>query len=328
MDSLIFALNAVMPIILMVTIGYFLKRIGFMNLGLAKSLNKLVFRVFLPVMLFLNVYRIEQFDAIEFGYILYSVAGILLVFLLAIPVVLYVTRQRPRRGVLLQAAFRSNFALIGIPLAKSLFGDEGVMVATLLSAVTVPLFNVLAVLSLSIFSEGGKRPSLKRILLNIVENPLIQGVVAGLAALGIRALFVRWGVSFRLTDLTSLYTVLGYLSNLATPLALLALGAQFEFSAVAELKREIIVGTLLRAVIVPAFGIGTAYLFFTSHFTGAHFASFVAVFTTPVAVSSVPMSQEMGGDTTLAGQLVVWSTLASAPAIFVAAYLLRAAGIF
>ena len=200
--------------------------------------------------------------------------------------------------------------------------------ATLLSVVTIPMLTILAVISLSLFREDGGKPNIKKILLDIVKNPLILSVLAGLAALGVRALFVRWGVDFRLDQVVPVYKTLGYLKALATPLALLSLGAQFEFSAVASLRREIIFGTLARAVFVPLFGIGVAYLFFRWAFTGAHFAAFVAVFTTPVAVSSLPMAQEMKADAVLAGQLIVWTTLVSGATLFLAAFLLRLAGIF
>jgi predicted permease len=124
-----------------------------------------------------------------------------------------------------------------------------------------------------------------------------------------------------------LFTILKYLSNLSTPLVLLVLGAQFEFSAVRALRREVVFGTLMRTLIVPLLGIGIAYLCFKNRFTGAHFAAIVAVFATPVAVSSVPMAQEMQNDVTLAGQLLVWTTLFSALTIFLASFLLRLAGI-
>ena len=329
MDSLLFAIGAVAPIVLMVSIGYLLKRIGFMSADFARAANKLVFRVFLPSMLFLNVYRIENLAQMDFSYVLYTVAVLLVIFSLSIPAVLCITRRGDRRGVLIQASFRSNYALIGIPLASSLFGEAGSIVATLLSAVVIPMLNVLAVVSLTVFREQeGKRPSVKSILLGIAKNPLIQSVLLGIVMLGLRAMFVEWGVSFRLSDVKPLFTVLSYLSNLATPLALLVLGAQFEFSAVPALKKELIYGILVRVLVVPLIGVGTAYLLFANRFSGAHFAAFVAMFCTPVAVSSVPMAQERGGDTVLAGQLVIWTTLFSALTVFIASFLLRAVGIF
>ena len=329
MESLLFAVNAVLPIILMVALGYALKRVGFMNGDFAKMANRIVFRILLPAMLFLNVYKIQDMGSIDPFYIFYVLGALIIIFLVSLPLCLILTKKAERRGVLLQAAYRSNYALIGLPLAQSLYGDEGVMIATLLSAVTIPLLNILAVISLSLFREDHGKVSVKKIVLEIVKNPLILGVVAGLAVLGVRALFSAWDISFRLSSITPVYTVLGYLSSTATPLSLLVLGAQFEFSAIRALRREIMAGVLLRTVIVPVIGLGVAYFFFfPSHFYGAHFAAFVAMFATPVAVSSVPMAQEMNSDAALAGQLVVWTTIASALSVFLAAYLLKVGGVF
>lgn len=328
MESLIFALNAVLPIILMVLIGYFLKRIGFMKPEFSKAANRLVFRVFLPAMLFLNVYKIENIAEMKFGYALYAVVSLLILTAVMTPIVIFFSGAKNQRGVLLQSIFRSNYALIGIPLASALFGEEGVIVATLLSAVIVPVFNVLAVICLSVFKGGKTKIDFKSVFIEILKNPLIQSIAAGLVVLGIRALFVKWGFEFRLTDITPLEKVLNYLSNMATPMALIVLGAQFDFSAVSSMKREIIFGSVIRTLIVPLVGLGGAYLLFRDSFGGAEFAALVAMFATPVAVSSVPMAQEMEGDVTLAGQLVVWTTIISAATIFLSSYLLKVAGIF
>jgi predicted permease len=167
-----------------------------------------------------------------------------------------------------------------------------------------------------------------KIVLDILKNPLIIGIAAGLLAVAVRALLVKLGVSFRLSDITPLMTVFQYISNLAIPMALLVLGAQFEFSAVSALRREIIFGSVVRVVVIPLVFSGIALLFFRDKFSAAHFACFVSVFATPVAVTSVPMAQEMGGDVTLAGQLVVWSTLVSALTVFLFTFVLRLLGAF
>ena len=328
MDSLIFALNAVLPIIILVAIGYLLKRIKWLDVPFAKTTNKLVFHLFLPVMLFLNVYKIDGIQSIELSPILYSVAALAAIFLVAIPAVLALSKQNTHRGVLLQSAFRSNYALVGIPLTQSLFGEAGLAVSSLMSVAVIPFINILAVISLTMFNSNGKRPSVKSVLVGILKNPLIQSVFLGIFVLCIRALFIKWNISFRISDIKPLYTAMGYLSNLATPLALIMLGVQFEFSAVTSLKKEIAFGVLMRTVIVPILCIGCAFLCFRDRFNGAHFAAFVSVFATPVSVSSVPMTQEMGGDAALAGQLVVWTTLVSSLSIFTVSFLLRSAGIF
>lgn len=328
MESLIFALEAVSPIIMMVALGYIIKRIGYVKQEHAEILNKLVFRLFLPVMLFLNVYNIETVSGLSYSYIGYTVISALIIFLVFIPIIMAVTKDNKRRGAMLQSTFRSNYALIGIPLAESLFGQAGAAVATLLSAAIIPTFNILAVIDLSIFRNNSTKASAKKIFLDIIKNPLIISIFLGIAALGIRTLFVNLGIAFRLTDIEPVFKVLKYLSSVATPLALLVLGIQFEFSAVSELRKEIIVGVFIRTAIVPLLGLGVTYLFFRDAFSGAHFATFVAVFATPVAVSSVPMAQEMDSDVVLTGQLVIWTTLFSAFTVFIASFLLKSAGVF
>lgn len=325
MSDIIFAINATAPIVLMVLVGYFLKRIGLLEASVGKALNKLVFRVFLPAMLFLNMYKIESFADIDFTFVWYTLAATVILFGIAIPTVSFMTKENPKRGALLQSVFRANYALVGIPLATSLFGEKGSIMATVLSAFIVPVFNMLAVVGLCIFSPD-KKPSVKKVLLGIVKNPLIQSIALGFVVLGIRAIFVRFGIEFRITDIEPVYKTLNNLSSVATPLALLVLGAQFELSAIPELKKYITFGVAVRNFIVPLIGIGTAYLI--GCFEGAHFATFVAVFCTPVAVSSVPMAQEMDADVSLAGQLVIWSTVFSAISIFLASYLLKTLGVF
>ncbi len=329
MDSFIFALSAVAPIVLAVVVGYFFKRIGMMDEDFAKKANKLVFRAFMPVMLFVNIYKMSLSD-VDLGFIGYCLIALFVVFALSVPACMMIAGKKDRVGVLVQAIFRSGYSLIGIPLAGSLYGDEGMMAATILSAALIPCFNVLAVISLSALgNESGEKVSPKKIILDIIKNPLIIGIFAALVCVAVRTfVFERFGIEFRLSDITPLFQVLQYLANLAIPLALLVLGAQFEFSAVAALKKEIIFGTLTRTVIVPALVLGVAFLFFRERFNAAQFATLVAAFATPVAVPSVPMVQEMGGDVTLAGQLVVWSTLVSAITVFLVTFLLRMGGAF
>ncbi|MBE6555428.1 MAG: AEC family transporter [Ruminococcaceae bacterium] len=327
MDSLLFAVSAIMPIVAMVAIGYLLKRTGLISQSYAQITNKLVFRLFLPAMLFLNIYRIEDPGDMELGFMLYALAAVLLTFLVCLPLTVLITREQRRRGALLQSTFRSNNALIGVPLAEALCGTAGVVAAALLSAAIIPLYNILAVVSLSLFRTDGKRVSVKKMLLDIVKNPLIESIALALAVLAIRGVLAANGVDFRLSELPVLFDVLQFLSNVATPLALLALGAQFEFRAIAGYRKELLFGVTVRTVLSPLVFLSGAVLLLGRYFSAAHFAVFVSVFATPVAVSSVPMAQEMDSDTTLAGQLVVFTTLVSALSIFLSSFLLRLIGV-
>ena len=331
LDAFIFAANAVLPIVILIVLGYLLKRIGLLSKEFLDVGNKLTFRVLLPVMLFCNVYEIERLNEINVPFIVYGIAAVVVIFFIAIAVCCAFTKDSAKRGTLIQAIFRSNYAIIGIPLAASLFGDMGAAAAGVMSAFCIPTFNILAVVTLTLFNGSSEKQGVdvKKILLGIVKNPLIIGTVAGLAVLGIRELFLMWDIGFRLSDITFLYKSLENVKSICTPFALLILGGKFEFSAVSKLWKEIVFGTAIRTVAVPVLGLAAAFLLREQlGLTGEHFAAYVGVFATPVAVASAVMAKEMGADDELAGQMVVWTSLVSAVTIFVYVTVLKALGIF
>ncbi len=330
-DALAFSANAVFPIVLLTAFGFVLKKAGLLTAEFLDVGNRLTFRVFLPVMLFCNVYRIGRLTDINIAFIVYAIAAVLVIFLLAVMVCCAFTKDGAKRGSLIQAIFRSNYAIIGIPLAESLFGEKGAGAAGVMSAFCVPLFNILGVVTLTLFNgdAGRKKADIKKILTGIAKNPLIIGTVSGLCTLGLRELFTLARIGFRLSDVTFFYKALGNVSSLCTPFALIVLGGRFEFSAVPKLIRDIAFGTAARNVVVPFIGIGAAYLMRDIlGISGEHFASLVGVFATPAAVASAIMAKEMGADGELAGQLVVWTTLAGTVTVFVCVTVLRALGIF
>ena len=330
-DAFLFAAEAVLPIVLLIVLGYVLKRRGMLNKPFLDVGNKLTFRVLLPVMLFCNVYKIDRLSDVNVAFVLYGIGAVIILFLAAIAVCCAFTKDNAKRGSLIQSVFRSNYAIIGIPLAASLFGDKGAAAAGVMSAFCVPTFNILGVITLVIFNgnEEKQKADIKKILLGVVKNPLIIGTVTGLAVLGIREIFVKTGISFRLSDVTVLFKTLENIKSICTPLALIVLGGKFEFSAVSRLRREIIFGTLVRTVAVPVIGLGTALLLKnTMSLSGEHFATYMGVFATPVAVASAIMAKEMGADDELAGQLVVWTSLVSTVTIFIYVTVLRIIGIF
>lgn len=328
------AVNAVLPIILLILLGYVLRQKNFISGDFVKMGNKLVFKVCLPCMLFINVYNIESFSSIRWDIVIYCVIMIGIIFILGLATTLATTKVPERRGVILQCTFRSNFAIIGLSLAGALGGDEAMAVAAVVSAFTIPVYNMLAVVALSVFVGGSGKGSIKNILLNIVKNPLIIGVVLGLVCLGIRTAQVElFGeVVFALNNqLKFLYTALNNLKSVASPFALIVLGGQFEFSAVKGLLKEIVVGTAWRIVLSPLLGIGGAILLSSTtdllQCGVNEFPALIALFGSPVAVSSAVMAGNMGNDEQLATQLVVWTSLCSIVTIFLQVCILMGAGL-
>lgn len=348
-DIVITCLNAILPIILLILLGYFLKRIKLLNGNFLKIGNGIVFKVCLPCMLFINIYdKMNSFADVRWDIVLYSVIVICLIFCLGLVTAVLTTKQADRRGVILQCSFRSNFAVIGLALVDRLGGDVGI--ASVISAFSIPVFNILAVIALSIFVKEeeevqGDTPQLskakkfgksaKGIILNILKTPLIIGVALGLLCVGIREIeraCCGGEVPFALNNqLKFLYAAVTDIKAAATPLALIILGGQFEFSAVKGMTKEIIIGTLWRIVLAPLIGIGTAFLL--SRYTpllnnlNTVYPTLIALFGTPVAVSSAIMAGAMKNDEQLATQYVVWTSLGSIITIFATVLILMGCGL-
>ncbi len=330
------AVNAVAPIILLIVLGYWLRCKNFISESFVKTGNSFVFKICLPCMLFVNVYNIESFDVVRWDIVGYTVAVICLIFVLGLVTAVLATDVDRRRGVILQCTFRSNFVIIGLTLASALGGGEAEGIGAVVSAFTIPVFNILAVVALSIYlkdSAKGAR-SIKNILVNIAKNPLIIGVALGLICLGIRSLQVSFfgEVVFALNrEMKFLYSAVSNLKAIASPLALILSGGQFTFSAVKELKKEIIVGTVWRIVIAPLIGIGGAVVLSScTNWLSCgvnEYPALIALFGSPVAVSSAVMAGAMGNDEQLATQLVVWTSLCSIVTIFLEVCILMAAGL-
>ena len=319
------AINAIVPILLLILIGYGLRKTGFINENFTKVGNKLVFNLCLPAMLFVNIYDIESVGSIQWDVVIYTICIICILFLMSFVAAKISTKVADRKGVVMQCVYRSIYAIIGLPLANALGGAEAMAVAAVLSAFSIPVFNIFAVISLSIFIKGAesKKDNLKGILSSIFKNPLIIGVALGLACLGLRQLQTQLfgDVVFSLRrDIKFLYTVLDNLKAITSPLALLVLGAQFTFSAVKGMFQEIAVGTIFRTILAPAVGIGIAVAL--SKYTNflscgvTEYPALVAMFGSPVAVSSAVMAAGMNNDEQLATQLVVWTSICSIFTIF------------
>ncbi len=333
LEIFLFAFNAVMPIVLLILLGYFFRKIKLLNDNFLSVANKFVFNAALPVLLFFNVYNIGGFTDIEWNTVIFALGVIFLLFIAGLVYCLLFVKNNKQKGVVWQSFFRSNFAIIGLPLAQALGGEQGIATASILSAFSIPLFNALAAVSLSVFvpADGKAKINVKDIILRVVKNPLIIGVFAGFFILGVRQFIPTYSsgepVFSIKNDLSFLYKFIDMFSDIASPLALIVLGGQFRFDAVKSLKKQIIPATAARIVFAPALGIVLAVVLseYTEYFNfaAAHYASFVALFGSPVAVSSAIMAQQMDNDGQLANQILVWTSIFSVITVFITVAVLK-----
>ena len=322
MDSFIFSVNAVLPLVTLVVLGYILRRIGLISPAWAAAANKLCFRTFLPVLLFINVYSTDSLADVYWGLSIFAMGGILFGFALGyLAQALFVTDRR-QKGVVWQGVFRTNFAILGIPLAISLFGEDGGRSTAVLSLFAIPMFNIFSVVSLRGCKDDAKLAGAKGLLLSIAKNPLIIGVF-----LGFVALFIRWlnPEALSLSNIPFLFSAVSTMSQAATPLMLISLGAQFSFKSARGLMKPLVITVFLRIILIPTIILTTAFIFFPQ-FRGPDFASLISIFATPVAIAATVMAVEMGGDEELAGQIMFWTTVISAVTIFLYVLVFRELG--
>ena len=301
LESFQVAFNAVMPLLLLVGVGWAAVRSGVTDRAFMNRLNTLNFKLFFPFLMFKNVYGAEPENLPTTALMITGAVSLLVLVALLMIVVPRIVKENPRRGTIIQAIFRSNFIIYGIPLTTFVFGDGKASVCGIMVMIMVSMFNVLSVVVLEYYREGGKvRPG--PLLLGIVKNPLLQGCVAGMLCylLGIKLpVFLKEPVFA--------------LGSMASTLALVVLGANLQFAELKKNGRTITTVLLVRLLLLPLVMVPLAWLI---GLRGVELFLILMIYGTPVATASYPMAQNMGGDGQLAGQLVFISTVFSLATIF------------
>ena len=326
----LFACNAVVPILLLALLGYFLRMVRFADDAFFKTVNKLVFRVFLPILLYCNIYEIDSLHDVNWGAVGYIAAVVLILYAIGVGLAKLCIPERLQKGPFIQCVYRSNCAIVGIPLAEALGGAPAVAFTAVATAITIPLFNTLAVICLSHYA-GEQKPPIRQTLLRTVKNPLIIGVALGIATVGLRMLLPKndagESVFLLSRDCPFFFSALTTAAKAATPLALVVLGARFDFSAVRALRKQISLAVFMRLIFAPALAVGGAVLLSRCGvlpFSKVEYPALVAVFASPIAVSSSVMVSEIGGDDQYGAQLVVWTSVFSVLTVFLTVFFMRA----
>lgn len=307
MDSMWIAFTTVLPLLLMMAVGFVIRRAGIMNETSVSQANRVVYTIFLPLLIFQNIRSSTLDIGLDSRFIFYIVIAILFQFLLALCIVLLSEKNNAKRGVMLQGMFHANYVLFGIMICLNLFGSDTASAATLLIAVVVPLFALLSIVSLAMFDGG--RPGFFKTLFGVFVNPMTIACILGILCL----VFEIW-----LPD--PIEQTISSLSSIATPLAFVLLGASFGFREVKNSVRGLTLTLLMKLLIFPAIFLGVGILL---GYRGGDLAVLLAIFASPVAVSTFTLAGEMGGDEQLAGQLVIFSSVLSILTIFLFIFLLR-----
>ena len=306
------ALGGVVPLFCLMAVGVFVKRSRLLSEEELRHVNRMVFRVFFFFMMFYNIYISDPQTAFQPILMIFGAGGVLLTALVFGAIVCMIEKDNARRGPMIQAAFRGNYVLMGIPLVSNIFGDAAVAIPTMMIAAIVPLYNVLGVLVLETFRGG--RFDLLPILRSVLMNPMILGAITGALC--------------RLVELPIPAPVLKPVAQIAaatTPVALIILGASFHGGSYHAHLRQLIFSVASRLIIVPAIVLSLAIIL---GFRGVELVTLIAVFATPCAVAGFAMAQQMQADAGLAGNCVVYSSALSCFTIFGWVFLLKILGFF
>ena len=328
MKNLLFSVNIVLPLAILLGLGYIFKKQGLFTDSFVKAGNKLCFYVLLSCSLFKNLYD-AVLDEIPVKFIVFVMLGICAEFVLGIIFAKAISKQKNQIGVIVQGVFRSNFAYIGIPLSTMMFADSQLISATsneisIITIFTIPLFNILAVIALTYLNDHKSDENLLvASFRNLAKNPCVISVNLGIAVLLLRMAVPS--VSFFVRDhLSFAYKVLGYLGSMSTPFALLMVGAGLNFSHSLTNIRKLSLTVLVKNLIFPGIILFAAAMM--KSFTPVDFAVMISVFASPTAVASAVMASEMKGDGELANEIVVYSTLFSILSLIIIIYSLKTAG--
>nr|WP_312577822.1 AEC family transporter [Sedimentibacter sp.] len=312
MENLIFSINVVLPMFLIMCLGVFLRKINIFDEKFLKTANAFTFKVLLPTLLFYNIYSSNLSDSFNWKLVTFAVITVLITIALLFIIVPLIEKDNKNKGVIIQGLYRSNFVLFGIPLCTNIFGDESTGVTSMLIAVIVPLYNFFAVIILDVYSKD--KLDIKNTFLSILKNPLIVGSVAGIL---LSLLNVKIPGSLEQT----IYDI----SKIATPLALILLGGEFEIGNLYKNIKHVLIVCIGKLILIPTivFAIAIAV-----GFRGIELGSLLAMVAAPVAVSSFIMAQHYNANDELAGQIVFVSTTFSSITIFMFIYIFKTIGLF
>ena len=313
LSNLVFSLNTTMPVFLMMVLGFFLHQVHIIDDGFASKLNKFVFSITLPVMLFHQLGSTNFVDAWDSRFVLFcftvTAVTIALVWFLSFGI-----HSLPERGEFVQAAYRSSAAILGIAYMQNMYGDASM--APLMIIGSVPLYNIIAVVVLTLTAENelsNDRDRLfKKTVFSILKNPIILGIVFGL-------LWSLSGLRFpHILDKT-----LQDIGSVSTPLGLLAMGASVELNKVRGSMKNSLIAVFIKLL-------GCCMLFLPlavwMGFRGSELIAILIMLGSPTTVSCYIMARNMGHEGVLTSNSVILATVFSSFSLTLWIWLLRSMG--
>jgi len=294
--NFLFSVNVVIPVFAVMLLGFILKKRDVINTHFLASGNKLVFYVGLPALLFRGVYTSDIGDFMNVGFVAFLIIASVTTFFTIWAVAAVFLKEKPILASFAQGAFRGNFAVMGIPLIINLVGNVGMAPSAIVVIFVVPFFNVCSILVLA--RCKGEKVGPLAMALAIIKNPSNIMIALGI-------LLTVLSISLP----TAVFSTVNTVANFATPLALLCMGGSMVFRGFDAKFKYALVASIVKVVISPVVYTTAAVLL---GFRGYELAVIVILAGVPSAIICYAMAVQMGGDSDVAANIILISTVMSA----------------
>ena len=311
-DNIVFTANIVAPVFLIIAVGYLAKKRKIINEVFVDVTSKFVFRISLPVFIFLEISELDLSQVFDIDQIVFITSATFITYLLIWIGTFPYIKNPEDKSAFIQGAFRGNYAIVGLALISNLFGDDALGKATLILAFLLPVYNVLAVIVLTVPKHQGKI-NFKSMLMEILFNPLILAVVFALP------------FSFFKIQLPEMFITTGnYFADLALPLALVGIGGSLNIDNLKRASTLAFFSSIIKIVILPLIlTFAAIFLGYRNDDLGIMFI----VFACPTAIASFVMADVMGANSKLAGNIIMITTLGSVFTIAIGILMLKSFGL-
>lgn len=311
-ESLSFSLNATVPVFLVMALGYLLKNKAHMiNDEFIRVANRLNFKVALPCLLFMDVLNADIRSNFDLRFVLYCAIVTSIIFWGLWGCAKLFIKDKGIIGAFVQASYRSSAAILGAAIVQNIYGDSGMVPLMIVGA--VPLYNIYAVLVLSMEGSEKSERTIGSAVKNAVTNPIILGILAGLLASFL---------PFQIPEMAS--SAITSLGRTATPLAVLCIGGSFDFADALRKKKPAVAATVLKLAVWPVLFLPLAV---AMGYSGSKLVAILIMLGSPTTPSCYIMAQNMHNDGQLTASIIVLTTVCSAFTLTGFLFVLRFAGL-
>lgn len=311
MDNFIYSINATLPIFLMIILGKILHKTGIINDAFTKTADRYVFVVALPALVFKDLTANHVRDQFDGGYVLFCFLVTLFIILTIWGLTEVFMKKEEEKGAFIQASYRSSAAILGLAFIDNMYDGAGMAPLMIIGA--VPLFNIFAVVILTLKGKNaGEKPDLKTTILNVFKNPILLSILISLPFAFLELHFPAF-----------IDKAIASIGSTATPLALISIGASFEGRKAIQKLKPTLIASFIKLVLLAALFLPLAV---SLGYRNQELMAILIMLGSPATVSCYIMAKNTGNDSVLTSSIIVLTTLLSSVTLTAWIFLLKSAG--